>query len=108
MSLEPALTVPTTGIFQSLYSHYYRGIGRANNLLQNMDRAKDVVPEARYLQIQAQALVLRAYFYHYLTEFFGDVPYIDEVVTKPEDGLIERTPKADIAQKLTCGSSNSS
>ncbi len=91
---------PTTGIFQDLYSYYYRGIGRANNLLQNMERAKDVVPEARYLQIEAQALVLRAYFYHYLTEFFGDVPYIDKVVSKPEDGLIERTPKATIAQTL--------
>lgn len=90
----------TTGVFQSLYSYYYRGIGRANNLLQNMERAKDVVSEARYLQIQAQALVLRAYFYHYLTEFFGDVPYIDKVVTKPEDGLLPRTPKSEIAAKL--------
>jgi len=89
-----------SGTYQSLYSHYYRGIGRANNLLQNMDRAKDVVPEARFNQIKGQALVLRAYFYHYLTEFFGDVPYIDVVVTKPEDGLIPRTPKAEIAAKL--------
>lgn len=91
---------PTTSVFQDLYSYYYRGIGRANNLLQNMERAKDVVPENRYIQIQAQALVLRAYFYHYLTEFFGDVPYIDKVVTKPEDGLIPRTSKATIAQNL--------
>ncbi|HBE40478.1 MAG TPA: RagB/SusD family nutrient uptake outer membrane protein, partial [Bacteroidales bacterium] len=91
---------PTTAVFESLYSYYYRGIGRANNLLQNMVRAKDVVTEARYNQIEAQALVLRAYFYHYLTEFFGDVPYIDKVVTKPEDGLIARTPKATIAQNL--------
>lgn len=90
----------TTGVFESLYSYYYRGIGRANNLLQNMERARDVVSEERYLQIQAQALVLRAYFYHYLTEFFGDVPYIDKVVTKPEDGLLPRTPKSEIASKL--------
>lgn len=90
----------TTSVFESLYSYYYRGIGRANNLLQNMERAKDIVSEERYLQIQAQALVLRAYFYHYLTEFFGDVPYIDAVVKNPVDGFLPRTPKATIAEKL--------
>jgi len=90
----------TTSAFESLYSYYYRGIGRANNLIQNMERSRDVVSEERFLQIQAQALVLRAYFYHYLTEFFGDVPYIDMVVTKPEDGLLPRTPKSEIASKL--------
>ena len=89
-----------SGTYSSLYSFFYSGIGRANNLIQNMERAKDLVSEERYNQIRGQALVLRAYFYHYLTEFFGDVPYIETVVTKPEDGLIARTPKAEIASKL--------
>ncbi len=89
-----------SGTYSSLYSFYYRGIARANNLIQNMERSKDVVSEERFNQIKAQALVLRAYFYHYLIEFFGDVPYIEAVVTKPEDGLIPRTAKTEVVTKL--------
>ena len=90
----------TTGTYQSLYSYYYRGIGRANNLLVNMGRAKDLVPENNYMQIRAEALTLRAYFYHYLTEFFGDVPYINFVASSPKDGLLPRTAKSVVADSM--------
>jgi hypothetical protein len=90
----------TTGTFQSLYSYYYTGIGRANNLLINMQRAKDVVPEDHYMQIRAEALTLRAYFYHYLTEFFGDVPYINFVASSPTEGMLPRTAKSVIADSM--------
>lgn len=90
----------TTWTFQDIYSFYYTGIGRANNLLINMKRAKNVVPKDRYLEIQAQALALRAYYYHYLTEFFGDVPYIDFIASSPKDGLLPRTDKSTIADSM--------
>jgi hypothetical protein len=90
----------TTPTFQSLYAYYYDGIGRANNLLVNMERAKDVVPADRYQVIKAEALALRAYFYHYLTEFFGDVPYINFVASSPKDGLIPRTAKSVVADSM--------
>jgi hypothetical protein len=90
----------TTSTFQSLYSYYYTGIGRANNLLVNMQRAKDVVPTDRYMQIRAEALTLRAYFYHYLTEFFGDVPYINFVASSPKDGLLPRVAKSVVADSM--------
>jgi len=90
----------TTWTFQDIYSFYYTGIGRANNLLLNMKRAKNVVPEDRYLEIQAQALALRAYYYHYLTEFFGDVPYIDFIASSPKEGLLPRTAKSTIADSM--------
>lgn len=90
----------STGGFSSNYSHLYRGIGRANNLLQNMDRAKDIVPEATFNEIRAQALVLRAYFYHYLMELYGDVPFTESLAKSPEEALLPRTPKAEIADIL--------
>ena len=90
----------TTWTFQDIYSFYYTGIGRANNLLLNMKRAKNVVPEDRYLEIQAQALALRAYYYHYLTEFFGDVPYIDFIASSPKEGILQRTAKSTIADSM--------
>jgi starch-binding outer membrane protein, SusD/RagB family len=90
----------TTATFQSLYTYYYDGIGRANNLLVNMKRAKAVVSKERYQVIQAEALALRAYFYHYLTEFFGNVPYITFVASSPQDGLIPRTAKSVVADSM--------
>lgn len=90
----------STGGFASVYSHLYRGIGRANNLLKNMERAQEVVPETPYNEIRAQALVLRAYFYHYLLELYGDVPFSEELATNPEDALLPRMPKAELADRL--------
>jgi len=90
----------STGTFQSLYSFYYIGLGRANNLLQNMQRTKNIIAEERYMKIRAEALTIRAYNYHYLTEFFGDVPYINFVASSPEEGLLPRTAKSIIADSM--------
>ena len=90
----------STGGFASVYSHLYRGIGRANNLLVNMERAKDVVSEKSFNEIRAQSLVLRAYFYHYLLELYGDVPFTDELATNPDDALLPRISKAELAATL--------
>jgi hypothetical protein len=40
-------------------------------------KPRRIVPEARFNEIKGQAMVLRAYFYMYLTELFGDVPYLE-------------------------------
>ena len=85
---------------QSLYVYYYQGIARTNGVLQNMKALKSVIAETKYLQIEAQALALRAYYYHYLTEFFGDVPLIDFVATNPKEGLLPRTAKATVVDKM--------
>jgi starch-binding outer membrane protein, SusD/RagB family len=90
----------TTGGFQSAYSHFYTGIARANALLENMERARDLVDEARFKEIQAQALFLRAYNYMYLTEFFGDVPFLETVIKNPAEALLPRTSKSEIVDKI--------
>lgn len=61
---------PTDGAFLTIYSNFYTGIARTNALLENMVRAKDVVPETKYNQIEAQALFIRAFHYMYLTELW--------------------------------------
>jgi starch-binding outer membrane protein, SusD/RagB family len=90
----------TTGGFQQAYSHFYTGISRANSLLEYMERAKDVVTEDRYNTIQAQALVLRAYNYMYLTELFGDIPFIDAIIKDPSEALLPRTAKSEIVDRI--------
>ncbi|SHF84248.1 Starch-binding associating with outer membrane [Fodinibius roseus] len=88
-----------TGLFESTWNHFYSGIGRANNLLDKMSRAEDKVSEEFYARIQAEARFLRAYFYHYLIEFYGDVPLITEIPSL-EESQIGRSPKSEVVDQI--------
>ena len=90
----------TSAIYQNTYSYSYKAIARANSLLNNMERAIEVVDPEKYSQIQAQALVIRAYYYMYLTELFGDVPLILEPNTSTEEALIPRSPKSEVVDRI--------
>lgn len=91
---------PTDGGLLTIYSDHYKGIARTNALLENMARSKDVVSENAYKQIEAQALFIRAFHYMYLTEFFGDVPFLDKVIKTPTEGLIPRESKKVIVDRI--------
>ncbi|BDD11866.1 starch-binding protein (plasmid) [Fulvitalea axinellae] len=90
----------STSGFEKFYENLYKGIGRANNLLQNMDKASGVVNETQFNDIKAQALCMRAYFYHRLVLYFGDVPYLDFVPTTPDQAFLPRTPKEEILDTI--------
>lgn len=86
-------------IFGSVWSQMYKGIAACNNILQNMNRAKAVVTPAFYTSIQAQALFLRSYYYFYLIELYGDVPWVTTML--PLDSAdLGQTSKAQIATDL--------
>ena len=91
---------PNSGGFRDSYVQHYTGIARANSLLEYMERAKSVVSDAVFQDIRNQTIVIRAYHYMYLTEIFGDVPFIETVFQNPADALLPRTPKATIVEKL--------
>ncbi len=86
--------------FGGIYFDLYRAIARANSMLGNMERAKEVVETSVYNDYRAQALALRAYYYHYLILFFGDVPYIDFLVNDPAEAYLPRTAKTTIEETL--------
>lgn len=85
----------TNGIAQYYWTSFYQGIARCNYLIQNMERGKANVAEATYRQIKAEAQFLRALYYSYLIELYGDVPLIDKVLTL-ETSQQARTPKAQV------------
>lgn len=89
-----------SGVFLDVYTHLYRGIGRANNLINNMDRAANVVSAERLNQIKYEAVVLRAYYYHYLVFLFGDVPYTENVISNPLDALLPRVNKEEVIDNI--------
>ncbi len=86
----------TEAIVNAYWNRFYTGVQRANNLLTNMDRAEAEADPDRFAEIRAEALFLRAMFYSYLTELFGDVPLRTDVATSLENLAIPKTSKAEI------------
>lgn len=85
--------------FEMMWEDLYQGIARANNLLQNKDKAQDVVTEEFLVRVEAEARFLRAFYYHYLTGLYGDVPLLTEVPTI-EEAEIGRTSKSEVVNQI--------
>lgn len=80
----------------SLWHEYYKGISRANFVLANIPRMTNVLSKDEINNYLAQGKFFRAYGYFNLIKDFGDVPYITEPYTSPENMYVEPTPAADI------------
>ncbi|MEO1450791.1 MAG: RagB/SusD family nutrient uptake outer membrane protein [Bacteroidota bacterium] len=90
----------TDGIVSTFWNQFYQGIQRANNLLNNMNKAEAVTEPARFQEIRAEALFLRALFYSYLVELYGDVPFRESVATSLESLELPKTAKSVIVNNI--------
>lgn len=82
-------------IAKSYWQGFYQGISRCNFLINNMQRGEANVQAATFAQIKAEARFLRALYYSYLIELYGDVPLITEELTL-DNSQQARTPKSEI------------
>ncbi len=83
---------------KDVWTTCYSGISRCNFLLNNIDQAQSVNPEV-IAQSKAEAQFLRAYYYHYLIDLYGDVPLILETLTlKTADA--PRAPKEEVLNQI--------
>ena len=71
----------TNKVIVDYWKGFYNGISKCNNLIQNMERGRANVNAATYAQIKAEARFLRALYYSYLIELYGDVPLVTEVLS---------------------------
>lgn len=62
-------------------------IRRANYMLANMVRSKDLVNEKVYNHFEGVARFWRAYFYYEKVRMFGDVPWVDRVFDEADEAL---------------------
>src|SRR5699024_11044034 len=87
----------TNDLFESAWTSDYRGIGRANTVLANMDKAE--LAENVSDKIEGEAKFLRAFFYADLLNKFGGVPLI---VDQPNPSQSEqgRAEKDDILNQV--------
>lgn len=78
----------------------YVGIERANMLLENINKPKDI-SEQRRNEIKGQALFLRAYYYFMLVDEFGAVPLKLQSTKSPDEPPLPGTPIAQIYEQIT-------
>jgi starch-binding outer membrane protein, SusD/RagB family len=88
-----------TKIFTDTWGHFYRNISYANDLLYYMNRAEGNISNELYDRIRAEAQFLRAFYYFWLINLYGDVPFVTEP-TLLENANIPRTPKEEIIDVL--------
>jgi hypothetical protein len=74
-------TSPTMSL-AGLWTIYYSGLARCNNVLMGCETAGGVLP-AKLEQYHAEASFLRAYYTHLLWKCFGNVPYFKEHLQSP-------------------------
>lgn len=85
----------TVGAWTALY----RGIGRANYVISKSSHLKEEIPADDYNRLIAEVKFLRAYFYLYLIDLYGDVPLLIER-TSLENSQMPRTPVSEIVDFL--------
>lgn len=94
-SLAQGSADATNGTAQSYWAGFYSGIAKCNYLIQNMNRGEASVNPDTYAQIEAEAKFLRALYYSYLIELYGDVPLVTEVLTLDNSNQ-PRTSKSEV------------
>jgi hypothetical protein len=65
-----------------LWSIYFTGLARCNNVIIACENTVDV-SDGKLKQYRAEAHFLRAYYVHLLWKFWGNIPYFEEPLTTP-------------------------
>ncbi|MCQ2324937.1 MAG: RagB/SusD family nutrient uptake outer membrane protein [Paludibacteraceae bacterium] len=67
---------------QSLWECLYTGVERCNTVLEYLPKIEDI-DDAKREGYAAEACFLRAWYYHLLWKFWGNVPYYNQVLKEP-------------------------
>ena len=89
---------PITGLINDRWTSAYRGIGRANILLNKIEEitfTSNLKP-----RIIGEAKFLRAYYYHGLVDVFGGVPLILDIPNAETQSALPRDSKDKVIQQI--------
>lgn len=79
----------------SIWTHFYRAVGRANFIVSGSTDLADQMDPEKHQRLLAEVRFLRAYFYAYLSELYGDVPLITGMLPLSESQT-PRTAKSEV------------
>lgn len=70
-------------VINAIWTDAFSGIKRCNDVLGYINAGIDDATEEEIAAMQAQVLVLRAFYANWLWKFYGNVPYYTENLTSP-------------------------
>lgn len=93
-TLPQGAATPTVDIIRDYWASFYDGIAYCNYFINNMHNGETNVDPVIFNRLKSEARFLRALYYSYLTELYGDVPLITKVLTVTSQEA--RTPKSQV------------
>ena len=85
------------GIASTVWSNGYTGVMRCNEIIDVLTESEYFTDEQKLPWI-AEAKVLRALYYYFLTSTFGDVPFYTEAVTEQNRSKIASLPRMSASE----------
>ncbi len=91
---------PTYQLFQTLWGSLYRGIGRANLAIENIEKMPETAITAQKKnQLLGQAYFLRGLFYSHIAVYFQEAPLVLKV-QKLEEALVPKNTYQEISDQV--------
>ncbi|MGB3617635.1 MAG: RagB/SusD family nutrient uptake outer membrane protein [Catalinimonas sp.] len=84
------------GDFEYIWEQSYKGIGRANVILERLPTAAGFEDEANKARFAAEARFLRAYFHFQLAKHFGTPPVVTQQFRNVEDTQLGNSQPGEI------------
>lgn len=86
---------------KKLWLNQYKGITRANTILENMQKAASLgISDAKIKQFSAEAYFARASMYARLVSHFGNVVYLTKGIDIQEAFEMRQSPKSEVVPKV--------
>lgn len=92
-------TITPTTIPQSFWSDFYKGIFRANVLIEKLPGVPGM-SDATKARFTAECKALRAYYYFNIVSLFGDAPLYTTNLSATEFYSVQKSPAADIYTQI--------
>lgn len=90
----------TFGLIQTTWENHYRGITRANTVLERMSMIESFSSEGMKSLIEGQSKFMRAFYYFNLVRFYGGVPLVVGEIKTPADAELPRSSILDVYTQI--------
>ncbi len=95
-SEEEFTWTPSNGHFSYIWNESYKGIMRANVILDRLPAAQNFADESRKAVYEGEAKFMRAYFNFVLARNFGNVPIVRELIQSVADSRLGNSEPGEI------------
>ncbi|MBN9284106.1 MULTISPECIES: RagB/SusD family nutrient uptake outer membrane protein [unclassified Flavobacterium] len=93
------LSSSTSALDLNIWTPAYNYIYQANSIIAGVDHSKTLGSSTRS-QVKGEALLIRAFCYFYLVNFFGDVPLVLSTDYQ-SNAMLVRSPSSKIYEQIT-------